>query len=97
MSLIAVRAETAPYRLSGLSEPVRDEFGSLSGAARAALADMRRLLVVGLAATGADAVSQARQLKPDVILMDVRMPVLDGLQATRQILDAGPDSDRPGS
>ena len=46
MSLIAVRAETAPYRLSGLSEPVRDEFGSLSGAARAALADMRRLLGV---------------------------------------------------
>jgi len=46
MSLIAVRAETAPYRLSGLSQPVRDEFGSLSGAARAALADMRRLLGV---------------------------------------------------
>jgi signal transduction histidine kinase len=46
MSLIAVRAETAPYRLSGLPDSVRDEFGSLSGAARAALADMRRLLGV---------------------------------------------------
>jgi signal transduction histidine kinase len=46
MSLIAVRAETAPYRLSGLPESVRDEFGSLSGAARAALADMRRMLGV---------------------------------------------------
>jgi signal transduction histidine kinase len=46
MSLIAVRAETAPYRLAGLSGPVREEFGSLSGAAREALADMRRLLGV---------------------------------------------------
>ena len=46
MSLIAVRAETAPYRLRGLPEPVRAEFGSLSEAAREALADMRRLLGV---------------------------------------------------
>jgi signal transduction histidine kinase len=46
MSLIAVRAETAPYRLSDLPEPVRAEFGSLSSVAREALADMRRLLGV---------------------------------------------------
>ena len=46
MSLIAVRAETAPYRLAGLSEPVTTEFGALSEAAREALADMRRLLGV---------------------------------------------------
>jgi signal transduction histidine kinase len=46
MSLIAVRAETAPYRLSGLPEPVGAEFGALSAAARAALADMRRMLGV---------------------------------------------------
>jgi len=61
----------------------------------AVLASQPGLLVVGLAASGADAVSQAQQLEPDVILMDVRMPVLDGLQATRQILDAGPGSHRP--
>jgi len=46
MSLIAVRAETAPYRLSGLPESARAEFGSLSEVAREALADMRRLLGV---------------------------------------------------
>jgi signal transduction histidine kinase len=46
MSLIAVRAETAPFRLSDLPESARDEFSSLSAAARAALADMRRLLGV---------------------------------------------------
>jgi signal transduction histidine kinase len=46
MSLIAVRAETAPYRLAGLPDPIAAEFGSLSAAAREALADMRRLLGV---------------------------------------------------
>ena len=44
MSLVAVRAETAPYRLTGLPDPVRAEFASLSEVAREALADMRRLL-----------------------------------------------------
>jgi signal transduction histidine kinase len=46
MSLIAVRAETAPYRLAGLPEPVRAEFGWLSESAREAMADMRRLLAM---------------------------------------------------
>src|SRR6516225_10029072 len=46
MSLIAVRAETAPYRLPGLPEPAQAEFGSLSEVAREALAEMRRLLGV---------------------------------------------------
>ena len=46
LSLIAVRAESAPYRLAGLDDPVGAEFGSLSAAAREALADMRRLLGV---------------------------------------------------
>jgi len=46
MSLIAVRAETAPYRITGLSEPARAEFGALSEVAREALAEMRRLLGV---------------------------------------------------
>jgi signal transduction histidine kinase len=46
MSLVAVRAETAPYRLADLSGPARAEFAAVSDVAREALADMRRLLGV---------------------------------------------------
>ena len=53
------------------------------------------LQVVGQAADGADAVRQVRHLEPDVVLMDVRMPVMDGLQATREILGAGAGSALP--
>jgi DNA-binding NarL/FixJ family response regulator len=51
--------------------------------------------VAGQAVDGADAVRQARRLDPDVVLMDVRMPVMDGLEAARQILTAAVDPGRP--
>jgi DNA-binding NarL/FixJ family response regulator len=53
------------------------------------------IMVAGQAVDGADAVRQARRLDPDVVLMDVRMPVMDGLEAARQILTAAADPGRP--
>lgn len=53
---------------------------------RTLLAAQPGIAVVGEAADGVEAVEQARQLRPDVVLMDVRMPRRNGIEATRQLL-----------
>jgi DNA-binding NarL/FixJ family response regulator len=76
-------------RLSGAARPVRvllaDDQALVRAGFRVLLEREDGVEVVGEAADGAEAVSAARALLPDVVLMDVRMPVLDGIEATRRI------------
>jgi DNA-binding NarL/FixJ family response regulator len=56
------------------------------------LSEDDRIDVVGIAGNGQEAVELALELRPDVILMDLKMPVLDGFEATSRIRDAGSDA-----
>lgn len=61
---------------------------------RAILESQPDIRVTGEAADGASVVPLVRQLRPDVVAMDVRMPLLDGIEATRAVLRAVPDPPR---
>ena len=68
---------------------VADDQALVRGSFRLLVETDPGLEVIGEAATGAEAVEVATRDKPDVLLMDIRMPVMDGIEATRQITASG--------
>jgi DNA-binding NarL/FixJ family response regulator len=74
---------------------IADDQAMVRESLAAMLAAEPGIRISGQAIDGSDAVRQARRLDPDVVLMDVRMPVMDGLEAARQILSAARGADRP--
>lgn len=81
---------------SATPEPVRvlvvDDQAPFRAAARGLVARLDGFAVVGEAGSGEEAVDLARRLAPDLVLMDIKLPGIDGLAATAQVL-----AERPGT
>src|SRR5919204_5029941 len=80
-------ASEAPAQISVL---IADDHRLFVEALEAILAGDARVEVVGRARNGREAIELARELRPDVVLMDISMPVMDGVEATRSIRKARP-------
>jgi DNA-binding NarL/FixJ family response regulator len=86
---VVARASDLPQMIRVL---IADDHRLFAQALEAILATDERIDVVGHARDGREAVSLASSLGPDVILMDIAMPVMDGFEATRQIRNSIPNS-----
>ena len=69
-----------------------DDHALIRRGARGLLQSRHCWRVVGEARTGAEAVEKAKKLKPDVAIVDISMPEMDGVQVTRQIREAVPQT-----
>jgi DNA-binding NarL/FixJ family response regulator len=74
--------------MTALRVLIADDDDLMRAGLRAVLSSDDTIDVIGEAADGSEAVSRTRAMKPDVVLMDVRMPGMDGITATREIIAA---------
>jgi len=83
-----------PELIDARGDPIRvllvDDHPSFRAGLRALLTTDERLRVVGEASTGAGAITAVASTTPDVVLMDISMPGVDGVEATRRVVDAAP-------
>jgi len=77
-----------------ISVLLADDQALVRGGLRMIIDAQQDMHVVGEAANGAEAVATTERIQPDVVLMDVRMPELDGIAATRRLADRGPTKTR---
>lgn len=78
--------------MSKLSVLIVDDHGIVRAGTRSLLEGQPDIEVVGEAAGGEEAIEKAKELRPDLVLMDIAMPGMNGIEATRRIKEALPDT-----
>jgi DNA-binding NarL/FixJ family response regulator len=96
VSTEALSADQSPPAVASVRVVVADDHEVVRSGYAAVLDTRSDITVVGTASDGAEAVRICRTLRPDVVLMDVRMPGMDGIEATRQLVRSGREAPADG-